>query len=90
MSNIFLIGATGGVGSKLGPMLVDAGHKVIALHRNPQQTHNIAAQGMTPCLGDLMNMGEEDFVAATKNSDVIVFSAGAAGSGLERTSAIGW
>jgi len=88
MSNIFLIGATGGVGSKLGPMLVDAGYEVIALHRNPEQAHNITEQGMTPCLGDLMEMSANDFVAVTKNCDVIVFSAGAAGSGLERTSAI--
>ena len=28
MSKIFIIGATGGVGSRLGPMLVDAGHDV--------------------------------------------------------------
>ena len=37
MSKIFIIGATGGVGSRLGPMLVRAGHTVTALHRNREQ-----------------------------------------------------
>lgn len=88
MSKIFLIGATGGVGSKLGPMLISAGHNVTALHRKPEQATGLLAAGMTPCLGDLMQLTLDDFVNFTSNSDVIVFSAGAAGSGLERTSAI--
>lgn len=88
MSKIFIIGATGGVGSKLGPMLVNAGHEVTALHRKPDQAHDLIQAGMIPCLGDLMEMTSEDVVNFTNNSDVIVFSAGAAGSGLERTSAI--
>ena len=35
MSKVFIIGATGGVGSRLGPMLVEAGHDVTGLHRQP-------------------------------------------------------
>ena len=88
MSRIFILGATGGVGLRLCPMLVEAGHKVTALHRKPEQTGPLADAGMTPCLGDLMNMTADDLINFTKGSDVIVFSAGAAGSGLERTSAI--
>ncbi len=88
MSKIFIIGATGGVGSKLGPMLINAGHEVKTLHRKPEQAIALAEAGMIPCLGDIMDMNADDFVNVTINSDVIVFSAGAAGSGLERTSAI--
>lgn len=88
MSKIFIVGATGGVGSRLGPMLVKAGHKVTTLHRKPEQASHLIDAGMTPCLGDIMEMSADDFTNFTKNSDVIVFSAGAAGSGLERTSAI--
>ena len=88
MSRIFLIGATGGVGSKLGPLLVAAGHEVTGLHRKPDQANPLAAEGVTPCLGDIMDMTSRDFVDLTKDSDVIVFTAGAAGSGVERTSAI--
>ena len=88
MSKIFIVGATGGVGSRLGPMLVKAGHKVTALHRKPEQASHLADAGMTPCLGDIMKMTGYDFTNFMNSSDVIVFSAGAAGSGLERTSAI--
>ena len=88
MSRIFIIGGTGGVGSKLGPLLVAAGHQVTSLHRKPEQASDLAARGVTPYLGDIMEMTSDDFVNATKNIDVIVFSAGAAGSGVERTSAI--
>lgn len=88
MSNVFIVGATGGVGSRLGPMLVEAGHKVSGLHRKPEQAKNLADAGITPHLGDIMEMTANDLTNATKDNDVIVFSAGAAGSGLERTNAI--
>lgn len=88
MSKIFIVGATGGVGSRLGPMLVNAGHTVTALHRKPEQASQLTDAGMTPCLGDIIKMTADDLANFTKNSDVIVFSAGAAGSGIERTNAI--
>ena len=88
MSKIFIIGATGGVGSRLGPLLVDAGHNVTGLHRKPEQADNLENAGITPRLGDIMTMTVEDLTEFTRDCDVVVFSAGAAGSGLERTTAI--
>ena len=88
MSKIFIIGATGGVGSRLGPMLVDAGHDVAGLHRKPEQAGKLENAGITPRLGDIMTMAAEDLAELTRDCDVVVFSAGAAGSGLERTTAI--
>ena len=88
MSKVFIIGATGGVGSRLASILVEAGCKVTGLHRKPEQAKNLSDAGITPCLGGMMEMTSDDLANATKHNDVIVFSAGAAGSGLERTSAI--
>jgi len=88
MSHVFIIGSTGGVGSRLVPKLIEAGHQVTGLHRKPEQAEDLQAAGATPCLGDIMEMTEEDLAAATKDCDVIVFSAGAAGSGPDRTTAI--
>ncbi|WP_250463305.1 SDR family oxidoreductase [Microbulbifer litoralis] len=88
MSNIFLIGATGGIGSRLGPMLVAAGHTVTGLHRKPEQADVLQGKGIEPYQGDLMAMTAADFTEATKGHDIIVFSAGAAGSGPDRTTAI--
>ncbi|NDW02150.1 NAD(P)H-binding protein [Salipiger sp. PrR002] len=88
MSRILLIGATGGVGHRLLPRLIAAGHEVTALHRKPEQAAELRAAGATPLQGDLMAMGAAEMTAAAKGHHVIVFSAGAAGSGLERTAEI--
>lgn len=88
MSHVFLIGATGGVGHRLAPLLVKAGHKVSGLHRKPEQAEELKAQGVTPVHGDLMEMDADAMTEATQGADIVVFSAGAAGSGKERTSEI--
>lgn len=88
MSCVFIIGATGEVGSRLGPMLVKAGHSVAGLHRKPSQANDLSQVGVKPCLGDLITLTVDELTDYTKGCDVIVFTAGAAGSGLDRTSAI--
>ncbi|WP_336741468.1 NAD(P)H-binding protein [Aureimonas altamirensis] len=85
---ILLIGATGGVGRRLLPMLVSNGHEVVGLHRKSEQAGEIEAAGGTPYLGDIIDMSVEDLAQVAQGVDVIVFSAGAAGSGLDRTTAI--
>jgi len=39
-------------------------------------------------VGDIVNMTKSDFTEAARGAEVIVFSAGAAGSGVDRTTAI--
>lgn len=88
MANVFVIGATGGIGKRLCPMLVQNGHKVTGLHRSEQQAESLSQQGIVPVQGDLMDISAAQLTDLAKGSDVIVFSAGAAGSGLERTDMI--
>ena len=88
MSHVFLVGATGGVGSRLGPMLAAAGHRVTALHRKPEQAEALSKDGLEPVLGDIIEMTAEDFARAMGAADIVVFSAGAAGSGQERATKI--
>lgn len=88
MSHVFIIGATGGVGSRLIPKLIQAGHTVTGLHRKPEQAETLQAMGANCCLGDIIDMTVEDLASASQGCDAIVFSAGAAGSGPERTTAI--
>lgn len=85
---VFVIGATGGVGHRLIPMLVAAGHEVVGLHRKPEQAEAIRDAGAVPVSGDIIAMSADDFAEAAQGCDAIVFSAGAAGSGLDRTTAI--
>ncbi len=88
MSKVFIIGATGGIGHRLSPMLVNAGYKVIGLHRKPEQADELRKAGVSPVEGDFIDMSVDDLAAAMSGADTVVFSAGAAGSGLERTTAI--
>ena len=88
MATVFIIGATGGVGRRLGPLLVQSGHKVIGLHRKSEQAAGLSEGGMTPVQGDIIEMNPKQLAEAAQGADVIVFSAGAAGSGVDRTTAI--
>lgn len=88
MSNIFVIGATGGIGKRLCPMLVAAGHSVSGLARDSGHKDWYEQNQVTMVEGDLMDITVESLTELTKDADVIVFSAGAAGSGKERTTLI--
>ena len=85
---IFVVGATGGVGHRLVPQLVDAGHAVRGLHRKPGQADDIRAWGAEPVQGDLMEMDADDFARLSEGCDAVIFSAGAAGSGEDRATRI--
>ena len=37
MSRVFIIGATGGVGSRLAAQLIERGDRALGLHRSPEQ-----------------------------------------------------
>ena len=88
MANVFIIGATGGVGRRLGRLLVQSGHRVIGLYRKPEQAADLTEDGMSPVEGDMIEMTPDQLADAARGADVIVFTAGAAGSGLDRTTAI--
>ena len=78
---VLVIGATGGVGSRLVPMLVGDGHEVYGLHRKPEQAKALQRQGATPLAGDLMEMRAGDYRECVRGMDAVVFSAGAGGAG---------
>jgi uncharacterized protein YbjT (DUF2867 family) len=88
MASVFIIGATGGIGRRLGPLLVQSGHKVIGLHRKPEQAADLSKDSITPVHGDIIEMNPKQLAKAAQDAEVIVFSAGAAGSGIDRTTAI--
>ncbi|CAM4326484.1 NAD(P)H-binding protein [Palleronia rufa] len=88
MARILIIGATGGVGARLIPLLAADAHEIHGLHRAPAQAKDLQRQGVTPHGGDLMEMSEDDYAALVSGMEVVVFSAGAAGSGADRTTEI--
>lgn len=88
MSRVFLIGATGGVGRILRKRLTTAGHQVSGLHRLESQADDLVADDVTPVSGDLMNTSSERLAEAMRGCDVVVFSAGAGGAGVDQTDGI--
>lgn len=88
MAHIFIVGATGGVGSRLHPILTVAGHSVTALHRKPEQAEPLDKAGVTPVEGNIIDMDAAALAKAMAGADAIVFSAGAAGTGRDRATKI--
>ncbi len=85
---IMVIGATGGVGRRLLPLLVEAGHEVHGLHRRPGQAKDIQRAGATPHAGDLMEMGVSGYADLVRGMEAVVFSAGAGGAGIDEATKI--
>ena len=79
---VAVIGANGGIGRRLLPRLVDAGHNPIGVVRAEDQFDRVREGGGEPRLGDL----EGDFADALAGADAVVFTAGAGGStGWDKT-----
>ncbi len=80
---VAIAGAHGKIGMLLGKLLVEQGHTVLGLIRNPDQEGDLQAIGVEPVICDLE--GDDDVAAAVAGVDAVVFAAGAGpGSGAER------
>lgn len=80
---VAIAGGHGKIGLLLGKLLVEQGHTVLGLIRNPDQEDGLHAVGVEPVLCDLE--ADDDVGEAVAGVDAVVFAAGAgAGSGVER------
>ncbi len=85
---VFQIGAAGGVGRRLTPLLTARGHRVSGMHRAGGQDAVIRAGGGTPVAGDLLTDPVDALAERLAGHDAVVFSAGAHGTGADKTTAI--
>jgi len=85
---VFLIGAAGGVGRRLAERLSRRGDEVTGMHRRPDQAGTVGAAGATPVAGDLIDGPVDTLAAKISGHDAVVFSAGAHGTGVDKTTAI--
>jgi nucleoside-diphosphate-sugar epimerase len=53
--NVFIAGGTGAIGRVLVPLLVNAGHKVVALTRSADRISQLEQMGAVPVVGDVFN-----------------------------------
>lgn len=88
MAKILLIGGHGKVALLAEPLLVDAGHSVTAVIRNPDQVEEVERTGATASVTDIATLDDAGWVELISGHDVVVWSAGAGGGSPERTIAI--
>ncbi|MFD9389869.1 SDR family oxidoreductase [Streptomyces sp. NPDC060000] len=85
---VFQIGAAGGVGRRLTQLLTARGDSVTGMHRGPAQGESVREAGGNPVIGDLITDSVDDLAQKMRGHDAVVFSAGAHGTGMDKTTLI--
>src|SRR6185503_16502153 len=70
--NIFIAGGTGAIGRVLVPLLVKAGHKVVALTRSADRTSQLAQMGAVPVVGDVYDTDRLAQLVAESKAEVVI------------------
>ncbi|WP_169251968.1 NAD(P)H-binding protein [Brevibacterium sp. 'Marine'] len=87
MSRIVVIGAAGGVGTRLVGELIARGDVVAAIHRRPEQAEQLRAVGAEPVLLDVadeVRSGVPDRLAeVARGADALVYAAGASSAPID-------
>lgn len=88
MANITIIGGHGKIALLTAPFLVQAGHTVTSIIRNPEHESDVADTGAIPKVADVEQLGAEDLADLLNGQDVVIWSAGAGGGNPARTKAV--
>lgn len=87
-SRILIIGGHGKVALRTAPLLVEQGHQVTSVIRNPEHADAVSETGATPLVADVEQLNTDELAALMANHDVVVWSAGAGGGNPPRTYAV--
>jgi 2-alkyl-3-oxoalkanoate reductase len=69
---VFVAGATGAIGARLVPQLVERGHEVIGTSRSPEKADRLHAQGAEPVVLDLLDpLAVREAVAAARPEAIV-------------------
>jgi nucleoside-diphosphate-sugar epimerase len=69
---IFLAGATGAIGKRLVPLLLEAGFQVIGTTRSPSRAENLRAAGVEPVVVDVFDRASLVRVAVAAHPDIVI------------------
>lgn len=88
MQHIFIVGSAGKVGLRLVKRLATEGHKVHGLYRHDDQFDILKNSGAIPIKGSLTELSQQQLADKMAGNEVVIFTAGAGGAGIELTNAI--
>jgi uncharacterized protein YbjT (DUF2867 family) len=88
MARIALIGGHGKVALLTAPILVAAGHDVVAVVRNPDHVGDVEATGAVARVLDVERLDDSGTEDLVRGFDAVVWSAGAGGGDPQRTYAV--
>ncbi|HEX7350224.1 NAD(P)H-binding protein [Brachybacterium sp.] len=86
--DIALIGGHGKVALLAAPLLVEAGHTVHAVIRNPDHAAEVEATGAQAVLSDIETLDAGGWDELLRGKDAVVWAAGAGGGNPARTVAV--
>jgi nucleoside-diphosphate-sugar epimerase len=69
---IFLAGASGAVGRRLAPLLLEAGHDVTGTTRSPEAADRLRATGVTPVVLDALDEAAVTAAMVAARPDVVI------------------
>jgi nucleoside-diphosphate-sugar epimerase len=78
--NIFIAGGTGAIGRVLIPLLVHAGHQVVALTRSAARTSLLEQLGAVPVVGDVYDRARLASLLSESNAEIVIQQLTAFGS----------
>jgi nucleoside-diphosphate-sugar epimerase len=85
---VVILGGHGKVALLAAPTFESAGIAVDSVIRNPDHSAEVTAAGGNPVVLDIENATVDELADAFSGAKAVVFSAGAAGSGADRTLAV--
>jgi uncharacterized protein YbjT (DUF2867 family) len=85
---VTIFGGHGKIALLLAPLLVEAGHEVTSVVRNPDHVSDIEATGATALVSSVEDADTDALTELLAGQDAVVWSAGAGGGSPERTYAV--
>ena len=85
---VTIFGGHGKVALLLAPMLVEAGHEVTSVVRNPDHVADVEATGATALVSSVEDADTASLTELLSGQDAVVWSAGAGGGDPARTDAV--
>ncbi|MGH3413742.1 MAG: NAD(P)H-binding protein [Marmoricola sp.] len=87
-ANVTIIGGHGKIALLAAPLLVKAGHRVRSVVRNPDHVAEVETTGAEAVVLDVEQAGVPELTELLRDTDAVVWSAGAGGGNPARTYAV--